>query len=291
MAVRREAEPVAADDGRLFFGGHELAAPTLEVGGFVPLGPDPLRRHPENVPARHIDIARNPHEDEERPGSLEGVCAHVDPVAPLDARGLRCCKGPRRATDQGRADARYGRCPFRREGPDVVGQAVETESVFFHKFVVIEVFTDNDVYHGKGQRTFTARPQLKPVIGLLGRPDAPRVYDDYLFCLLERPFEHCPAHAVGRSRLRVVAAPVHDARGHLVPKAVNVGDGKGAYGDAAGNHPREEAIVAGRHKIGGAEGVSEAVGILGVGPPRALGQGEILGPRFPAHAVESFRYL
>ena len=142
-----------------------------------------LRRHPENVPARHVDIARDPHEDEERPGRLEGVRARVDPVAPLDARGPRRREGPGRLPDQGRAHARYGFRPFRREGADVAGQPVEAVPVFLHERMVVEVFADNDVHHGEGQRAFAARPQLKPVIGSPGRPDAPRVHDDHLFGL------------------------------------------------------------------------------------------------------------
>ncbi len=67
------------------------------------------------------------------------------------------------------------------------------------------------------------------------------IHDDHLFGLLERPLEHCSAHAVGRARLRVVTAPVHDAGRRLAPEAVNVDDGKAAARDAARNHPREDS--------------------------------------------------
>ncbi len=289
MAVGREAEPVAADDGRLFFGGQELDARHAHVDEGR-LGPDPLRRHPEDVPARHVDAAREAHEDEERPARLEAVDAHVDPVAPLDARGLRGGKGPRRVADGGCLDAGDGLCPLGRERLDMGGQAVEAETVFFYELVVIEFFGDDDVDHGQGKGAFASGPELEPVIGDLRRADTPRVHDDHLLGHLERPVEHAPAHAVGRPRLRVVAAPVHDAGRRRAAEAVDVDDGEAAEGEIARDYPREVAKVAGAHEIGRAEGVGEPERKLRVGPPRALGHGKILGPRLPADPVEALNH-
>ena len=70
----------------------------------------------------------------------------------------------------------------------MVCQAVEAETVFLHELMVVEVLADNDIYHCEGQRAFTARLELEPVIGLFGKPDAPRVYDDLLFGLHEAAF-------------------------------------------------------------------------------------------------------
>ena len=72
----------------------------------------------------------------------------------------------------------------------------------------------------------------------------------------------------------MVAAEVHDARGHRSSEAANVGDGKGARGDARGNHSREKAIVAGGNEIGGAEGVSETVRKLGIWSAGTLAHSE-----------------
>ncbi len=169
-------------------------------------------------------------------------------------------------------------------------QAVKAETVFFHELVVIYVFGDDDVDHGQGQRAFTSRPELEPVMGDLHRADTPRVHDDHLLGLLERPVEHAPAHAVGRPRLRVVAAPVHDAGRRRAAEAVDVDDGEAAEGEVARDYPREVAEVAGAHEIGRAEGVGEPECKLRVGPPRALGHGKILGPRLPADSVEALNH-
>ena len=85
MAVRRERKPVAADCRRAFFPRRGSAGPALAAGKLVRFRPDFLWRHPEDISARRIDVAGDPHEDEDRPGRLEGVCGHIDAVAPLDA--------------------------------------------------------------------------------------------------------------------------------------------------------------------------------------------------------------
>ena len=71
------------------------------------------------------------------------------------------------------------------KGSDVLGQAVETETVFFHEIVVKEVFRDDRVDHGQSQGAITAGTKLEPVVGSLRRADAPRVHDDHLLGLLE----------------------------------------------------------------------------------------------------------
>jgi len=69
---------------------------------------------------------------------------------------LRGCERPGCLRDERSGEARDGGRPRRRDGADVVGEAVEAESVFFHEFVIVEILACDDVDHREGQRALTA---------------------------------------------------------------------------------------------------------------------------------------
>jgi hypothetical protein len=87
------------------------------------------------------------------------------------------------------------------------------------------------------------------------------------------------------------AAPVENAGGSLSAKAVDVANRKAPKGDGTSYDSRKIAKMARVYEIRSSEGIGKTEGEFRIWPSRSLGDGKVLGTRFPTDEVEALDHL
>jgi len=178
-----------------------------------------------DVAAGNIEIARDRHKADQRPGRVEGVDVVLDGVSPLDRRRFGGGVSP-----GGEADLLGGHPGaflhlFRGVGRDMGGQLREPLGPFLHEFPVVKTLFDDYMNEAQRQGGIGTRTDLEPVLGLFCQVDATRVDDDELRAVLElfqKEAADLPLFVGGGD----VAAPEDDFH-----RKIRVGDT--VYGSAA----------------------------------------------------------
>ena len=124
----------------------------------------------DELAARNVDVARDGLERQDAVAGLHAVGLLVDAQAPGDLRRLRLCVGARRLADEVGIHARDLGSLLHRHGSHALGELFEAVAPFLDEIVVVEVFGNDDVEHGHGQRRVGARTQAQMPVGAGGNP-------------------------------------------------------------------------------------------------------------------------
>ena len=185
----------------------------LFLGGF---GVDPLHavvrtaRHVEGVvhqkpAARRVDVAADGHQVDG--GQVQGHGAHVlvERKAPLDGRAVARSEQAGRPDDVFHRDLADLGGAFRGPLLHMLGNDVEAGGPLFHELVVVQVFVDDDVQPGAGQRRVGAGTDGQPVFRASAPPGQTRVNGDDLGAHLHALHQPVANVAVGVGGQRLVA--------------------------------------------------------------------------------------
>ena len=266
-------EPVAAEALGILF--RRQLVPQLRVVE--------LRRRPEHVAARHVEIAAQRHQDQQRARRLEGVVAElVGAVAPDDAARLRGGVDPRRPRDLfGVAPGDLGH-PVERILLQPLAQLVEAVAVLFDELPVVEPLVDHYPHPAERHRGVGAGPERQPDVAAARRCRFARVDHDVDVLLLERV-----GHRLVADQPVVVAgaflrAPFDDASGVGVEIRHRDGVPRFAGVLAGGRHladrdPGPVAEIADGDDVGRAEQVGETRDDVGVVDTGAAPESHRLG--------------
>ena len=242
-----------------------------------------LRRGPEHVAARHVEIAAECHQDQQRARRLEGVVAElVGAVAPDDAAGLR------RGVDPGGSRDLVGvapgdlRHPVERILLQPLAQLLEAVAIGLDEFLVVESLVDHHPHPAQRHRRVGAGAERQPDVAAPGRGRLARVDDDVDVLLLERVGHRLVADQPVVVAGALLRAPFDDALririevGHRdgVPRLAGVLAGGR---DLAHRDPRAVAEIADGDDVGRAEQIGKARHDMGVVDAGAAAEGDCLG--------------
>ena len=213
-------------------------------------------RHRDEVPSRHVEVARERPEDHDRADGLHAAVRIFEPRVAQE----RSPAGPGDIASR-RADNRGGHpgdclCPLGRESSGVGAKLIESHGPFPGEPRVMETFFQEHVDHGKGKRAVSAGPDGNPLRpGLQRRLGSPVVDHDHPRAALPRPQERL--HPFRRRGVCRVRPPDHDEI-----RMLDVGERVGppdAEGRCRGEHRVADVAVGPRsRRVGRSEGKEEA---------------------------------
>ena len=192
---------------------------------------------------------------------------HVNGNAPVDGRGFAGGEHP------GGLDDGLGR--YIGNGGNLVDgvlldpfpQLVKAEGPFFHEFLVVEMFIDDDVHHAEGEGAAGSRPELQVMGRTAGHPGVAGVHGDDLGAQLHAV--HDPvAHKGVRAAVGRELSPDQNHLGptpgrvvvSLLQELGTIGDGKIAHDRMHGPQP------------GGVAGLTREAELAPVGAAEAVGE-------------------
>ena len=212
--------------------------------------PEPRRRtcHP---PAGHVDVARNGLQNGKGSAVLGAVGGLILGAGTLkDAGPFGIGKQSRHISNIFGRNPGQLRCPFGRVLLHMGDQPVESGGVVFHKFMVIEIFFNDHVYHGQGQGAVRTGSDAQVHVGLIGHGD-PLGIDHHQF----GPFFEVLFHKKFERKIRLV--------GVVPPEDIEVGirflGGIAAEGHLPGSDAHAVANAFHRKKVGGSESRAQQV--------------------------------
>ena len=173
----------------------------------------------DELAARNVDVARDGLERQDAVTGLHAVGLLIDAQAPGDLRRLRLGVGARRLADEVGVHARDLGSLLHRHGRHALGELFEAVAPFLDEIVVVEVFGNDDVEHGHGQRRVGARTQPQMPVGARRHPIHARLDAHELGAAAHHVDGGMAEQAVAVGRQGLLG-PEHDELGQLEHRVV-----------------------------------------------------------------------